>query len=72
MMKLITSALLEKLEVKEECKIIRANILNKRLNKILNEDDYKLASDILNDTSEEYFYLGFKSCLHLMLEAMNN
>ena len=66
MLELTTIALLEKLEETEECKLMRSEILNEQLK--LADDEYSLASQILNETSERYFHLGFKTCLSILAD----
>jgi len=68
MLEFVSHALLEKLEESNECKNVRCEILNEQLD--FNEDEYDLASHILNETSEKYFHLGFKSCLSMIFDLL--
>jgi len=69
MTKIATMELLKKLEESDECKEIRTSILHERVD--FNEDEYLLASQILNATSEKYFHLGFKTCLSIITDIAN-
>ena len=66
MLEITTIALLEKLEEMEDYKIVRSEILGEHLK--LDDDEYELASHILNEASEKYFHLGFKTCLSILAD----
>ena len=70
MLEFATSAILEKLKEGDEYKKISREILGDE-NKV-NNDNYELACMIFNQTSSEFFQLGFKVCFSLITDIVVN
>ena len=70
MLELTTTALLEKLEESNACKRIRERILNDEVK--ISDADYEMACEVFNETSREYFQLGFKTCFSLVADIVMN
>jgi len=70
MLEFATSAILEKLEESEEYKKISREILGHE-NEV-GGDDYEIACKIFNQTSSQYFQLGFKVCFSLITDIVVN
>ena len=66
MLDLMITGLLEQLEETSEFIKIREKIIDDRFEK--NANDYIEACEIFHQTAEEYFKLGFKSCLTTLKE----
>lgn len=64
--KLTTMALFDKLQGTKEYRSIATRILDDE-NRIRDEN-YNLACDVFNETSSEYFHLGFQACFALCTE----
>jgi len=70
MLEITTQAILEKLEESKEYREVRKQILDDEFK--INDKDYDLACKVFNETSTEYFKLGFQSCFSLITDMMLN